>query len=114
MIHRSRLFAEDLVAPHSPCKVSSKSGKGRAAPRLITMLEISNHERRSTRQGNFEGKRKLLISDSVRHAPMRTKKERVGKWGIRWSTMEKEKLEKHAAICGPSADPASIAAYCRN
>jgi hypothetical protein len=65
MISRRRLFAQHLIATHPTGQMAGQSGKGRTASRSIAVLEISDHECRGARQGDFEGKRKLTISDSV-------------------------------------------------
>lgn len=75
MIDRSRFFRSDLIAPHAPRQMPSQGRKGGTTAGSITVLEVSDHERRSTRQGDLEGKRKLGISDSVLHDRMRTKPE---------------------------------------
>jgi len=75
MIDRARFVGCDFVAPHASREMAGEGSQGRLAAGLITMLKISDHERRRACQGDFKGKRKLGISDSVLHDRMRTKLE---------------------------------------
>jgi hypothetical protein len=59
VIDRSRLFAYYFVTAHPSGQMTGKGSKCRGSTGSITVLEVGDHERRGTREGAFEGKRKL-------------------------------------------------------
>jgi len=59
MIDRTRFFGTNVVTAHSSRQMTSQRGKGGNPARPITVLEISDHEGGSARQGYLQRQRKL-------------------------------------------------------